>query len=89
MYVYYTNTKHVHYSGMSSIIRWSPWFRGESRGFEHLSGRWGDPKKPYDGKKGNPGWVLSSIPGLNPSEPGFMYDFVARVGGPDRSPAGP
>ncbi|CAK9096553.1 unnamed protein product [Durusdinium trenchii] len=35
--------------------------------------RWGTPDAPYAGKKENPG---------------FMYDFVARVGGPDDVPAG-
>eukprot|EP00434_Breviolum_minutum_P031742 symbB.v1.2.028072.t1/scaffold2936.1/size66856/1 len=35
--------------------------------------RWGDPNNPYEGNKENPG---------------FIYDFIARVGGPDFVPVG-
>ncbi|CAE6967571.1 unnamed protein product [Symbiodinium natans] len=35
--------------------------------------RWGKPENPYAGKKSNPG---------------FIYDFIARVGGPDHQPVG-
>ncbi|CAE7331752.1 unnamed protein product [Symbiodinium pilosum] len=35
--------------------------------------RWGKPDEPYAG---------------NPSNPGFLYDFIARVGGPDHQPVG-
>ncbi|CAE7221307.1 unnamed protein product [Symbiodinium sp. CCMP2456] len=35
--------------------------------------RWGKPEEPYAGTKSNPG---------------FIYDFIARVGGPDHEPSG-
>lgn len=35
--------------------------------------RWGDPNRPYKGNRKNPG---------------FMYDFIARAGGPDVEPVG-